>query len=281
MFRGERQPLPRSDYDGGGHPQGPQETKRIPFSFIERPIVGIRPARCVDGREDPQSLLGPQMPAGSIHVILIDAIYKGYNVTPKTLETGFTQLRHSGYKPGLHRGHHNDPQKNISDCGAADRAQLIFAVAQGHREKILERLRPVYAQHADLLGPITMLETAYEKIKAYDQKKITITGEKLVATAENLGANVEKVAGNHCERIAFINLKPGITFDTKTANNQGWQAFNVDVIEVMKQAIVFGIDPFFAAAVSLPFYVATKMVLVEKYGIAQEPQPGLPVKLHR
>lgn len=262
-------------------PTVPQEAPNEPLSFIEKALSGVEPGRCVDGRPAHKSMQGPQMPGGTFHIVLIDAIDKGKNLTEEPLKNGFEQLDRTGYKPGLHRGHHKHPENNISDCGAADKAKLILTVAQENRAEIIERLRPLYASEGNVLGPIDMLEVAYSKIAKYNPERITITGEQLITKAEELGAFVEEVEGEHGERKAFVNFKKSTSFDTQRANEMGWQAFNLDLAEVIDQAKTLGVDPQIAAATSLVIYVATEMVLVEKYGVAQEHQPPLSVEVYK
>lgn len=251
------------------------------YLFIEKNINQEDPDRCVDGRAAYDSLQGAQMPGGTIHLVLIRAIDQGTIFDKEAIVDSFKKLTAAYYVPGAHRGHHKNAGENLSDCGAADKIELILTVAKQNRDEIIKRLRPLYRQYGDLLGSVEIFDKAYKKISEFDLDNIKLKAEVLIEQAEKSGAKVEDVEGNHAERKVFVNLKKGVTFDTKKANEQGWQAFNLDLREVMDKAEVLGVNPKIAAAMSLVLYTATEMVLVEKYGIDLERKLALPVEVYK
>ena len=110
------------------------------------------------------------------------------------------------------------------------------------------------------------LSEVYDKLEKYSASKIVLGGEDLVTLAFECGANVEDVESEHQEKIAYVNLVSGTTFDTKEANSKGWQAFNLDIWSCVEQATALGVEKNFALFASLILYAATEVVLVEQKG---------------
>ena len=70
-------------------------------------------------------------------------------------------------------------------------------------------------------------------------------------------------------------MKPKTTLDTVSLNQQGSQAFNLDVWALGEQAETFGIPKDFSILTSLTLYSATEIELVENKG-----KPALNVEIH-
>jgi len=281
----------------------PKKEIGIP-EFLETPNTGS--ARCVDGRPDFEiAEKGPQMLGGSLHPILLRAIYTNQSFNESFVKEGITELQTLGFKVGIHRGdlhthtekisqHHagktHEPQttknneKSKSGCGAADETDKIIAKAIEQKAEITRRLKETYEANIETFGGFAsgfakpfeqILAETYEKIGQFGPEKIKITGEETIITAEKAGAAVENLEGNHAERVAYVNLKKNITYDTNESNKQGIQAFNLDLLEAVEQAEALGVDKEFAIAASLILYQATEMVLVEEKG-----KNPLPILLH-
>ncbi len=244
----------------------PSETTRFPLPFIEKPLEGNEPARCVDGRASLESPQGPQMLGGSLLPVFIKAIATDTEFNGKNIQSGFATLQNRGFTTGVHRGGH--AHDDISDCGFADKMLVILGTAVDNQAEIRRRLTDAVDNHS--------LDEAYLRLDNYSEKNIKITGEALIQSAQQAGAAVETVQGDHSEEVAFVNLKPRVTFDTQAANQRGQQGFNLDLLEAVNQAEALGIDRDFAKALSLILYQVTEMVLVE-----QKSNPPLPVIIHR
>lgn len=247
--------------------------------FVETVVDEGDPARCVDGRPDPNSLQGPQMPGGSIFPVLIDAVVNNMTMNNYQVITGLGLLRSSDFPVGVHRDDHHH-EGISSGCGFADQMPAIVALAVDQRADIINRMQTVYETNraffeSQAIDLPTIIQEAYAVLKQYDPNKIKVVGEQLVAMGEKQGS-AETVTGDHGESIAFINFKKGITLDTKTFNQQGHQGFNLDLWAAVEQsAKTFGVKRDLAAGLSLILYQATEMQLVEKKGKA-----ALPVVLH-
>jgi len=245
----------------------------LAMQFIEKPLKGTEPPRCVDGRQDPNSSEGPQILGGSLHPLVIFAIAKGLDFDKYFLKRGLNKLRKEGYALGIHRGAHQERGKGISDCGFADRLRDIMATAINQADEIKQRLTSLYRDNN--INPFS-LEGTYRILDKYSPEKVKLFGETLITTAEQLGALSETVQGNHNEKVAFVNLKESVTFDTRTADLQNRQAFNLDLPVARRQGESLGVDPLLARDLSLILYQATEMVLVESKG-----KPPLPVIIHK
>lgn len=115
-----------------------ESEKTMHITFIEKQLNGNEPARCVDGRPSTGSEQGPQMLGGSLHPMVLAAIFTGSDIDKDFLSTNLTKLQKAGFKTGAHRGSH--AHGDASDCGAADRLKDILATAVEKRELITSRL---------------------------------------------------------------------------------------------------------------------------------------------
>lgn len=255
-----------------------KETEMLP-TFIENPLSGNEPPRCVDGRPSPRSEQGPQMLGGSLHPVVLAAIYDNLPIDSGTVAKEIKNLQEAGVKTGAHRGQHAHGE--ASDCGFADRLQDILKVAVEKRDEILRRLQLTYQQNRDKLEdynlpvPEDLIGQAYDKIETYSPDWIKTTGEKLVNRIETSGSTIETVQGDHAETVTFVNIKNGTTMDTLAVNRQHQQGFNLDLLEAVRQAKLLGVGEDFSIPASLILYQATEMVLVEDKG-----KPALPVQIH-
>lgn len=241
--------------------------------FMERPLEGTEPARCVDGRACSKSPEGPQMLGGSLHPLVLKTLYTNSELNESTIRKDLGILKEKGFSPGAHRGSHQDTEHGVCDCGFCDRLDEIITTAQEKEEEIKERLKPLMDQNG--LNS-TLLSPAYDRIRHFSLEKIKSRGEPLLLEELTNGAICEIVEGEHAEEIAFVNLKEGTTFDTKKANEIGHQAFNLDLWIAAEQSQALGVTPNFAIPASLILYQATEMVLVENKG-----KSPLPVVVHR
>lgn len=247
--------------------------KKVTVPFREKALTGDEPARCVDGRPNPDSIQGPQLLSGSLHPLLLSAIATGQYFNQYFVQKGLQTLETKGFKTGSHRGSHKDGTAGKSDCGAADQLPNILRTAIEKEAEITKRFTPIYNEYGLNLS---RLPSVFDKIKNYGTTYINITGEPLVHAIEQTGAVVETVQGDHVEEVAYINLKPQTTFDTKAANAEGQQGFNLDLWAAIEQSKALGVDPEFATHASLILYMATEIVLVEQKG-----NTSLPLAIHQ
>lgn len=277
-FRKRRRPFFRSKYEYNMVKEAVKEMGTLP-TYREKPIIGVKPPRCVDGRESEDSKSGPQMLGGTTHVILLDAIYNDKDFDEETVSTDIATLQSAGFETGAHRGSHAHGES--SDCGFADKLKEILQKAIDKRQEITKRLFEAFEANKANLGDLqnlpieALINDAYDKITAYSQDKIKITGEDLVRKIESSNSKVETAQGEHAEQIAFLNIKPGTTLDTNNLNQQGEQGFNLDINEPIKEGTTFNIPQGFILSASVIFYQATEMVLVEDKG-----KPALSVQIH-
>lgn len=247
--------------------------------FLELKITGYEAPWCVDGRPDNDSEKGPQILGGSLHPVVLAAVWFNEELDRNFLSSAFSTLRDNGYGIGVHCGSHRHGEN--SDCGFADNLPAVFQKVSDKRQTIMERLLDVYSENADALGIdddetfANMLENAFDLLTNYDTENFQLTGETLIKTAEAEGAAVVNLEGDHQEQVAFVNMKPDVTFDTNQSNTNGCQAFNLDLPVAVEQAATLGVDDNFAIAASLILYQATEMVLVEDKG-----KRALQVALH-
>lgn len=256
--------------------QNMDTTRQVP-PFIESELRPELPARCVDGREAPESLLGPELLGGSIHPILLSAITEGAVFDKPFVLGQAKKLTEAGIKLGAHRGSHYDPAENRSDCGFADRPVDIMKTALTDREAITEALKAFYEQYSDSLPEnlTSVVADGFNVLGGYSLDNIQLSGDELVKTIEEAGGTIENVKGEHQEEAAYVDIKKGVTFDTKRSNEGSRQAFNLDIMEAVNQAHVLGVDPNVALGLSTVLYAATEKVLVEQKG-----KPALPIVLH-
>lgn len=249
-------------------------------SYLEIEVSGTEPTWCVDGRPDYTKQKGPQMLGAILHPILLAAVEKNIPFNKEFVCTAVHNLQDAGYTPGVHRGSHKHPELGSCDCGFADKMLTIIQTALQQREEITKRLNVIYNDHEKTIGKFDktfaeIIADAYDRLAHYSTTNLALTGEELLHTVEDEGATVEDVQGDHGEEVAFVNLKKNTTFDTNKANQEGRQAFNLDLWAVIEEAEKISVSPLFALGASLILYIATEMVLVENKG-----KPPLPVVLH-
>jgi hypothetical protein len=238
------------------------------MTYPEKTLDGSEPSRCIDGRPDPESPQGPQMPGGFVFPLLLKAINENDYFDGAAIERGLDQLRKSGFVIGTHRGSHRNPESGKSDCAFIDNLGLIIRNAKEQKEKIIEKLKNTKGINTDTL------DASYEAILNYDLSKIVISGEKLVKCSEDNKANIENLEGIHQEQVAFVNTKEDTTLDTQEINKLGKQAFNLDQWAVVRQgkAIIANIKEAALKDQALIIYQSILMVLGK---------PDLPIMLHR
>lgn len=245
-----------------------QESPERPFMkrFIEKNVVKRDHTRCVDGRPDKTVLTekGPQMLGGTLHPIIVSVLEKNISFNPETVSSKAQQLKDAGYGIGVHRDNHHH-EGITCGCGFCDKLPAIITTVKKQKEEILSRMKTLLGE-----GDIyTTVEKAFPIIEQFQDENIKNTGEPIIEAAKAAGAAVEIVEGDHKEAVAFVNLKPGKTFDTNQANAEGWQAFNLDLWAAVEQAQALGVNKEFAQGASIILYVATEIVLVEQNGKPQ------------
>lgn len=253
------------------------EMKNLP-AFIEKKTTIGEPPRCVDGRPSTHSEQGPQTLGGSLHPILLAAIFQNADFDENMVTNSLASLHGSGLKTGAHRGAH--AHNGASDCGFADRMKDVLATAVSKRDLITERLQQIVQANQDKLdlNPPSfakLLDLAFEKIGSYSPEKIKITGAPLVRIVEDTNSKIETVVGDHAEEVAFVNVKEDTTLDTIDLNGQGHQAFNLDLPTAIDHAKRLDVPEEFTIPSSLILLLATEIVLVEDKG-----KPALPVEVH-
>jgi len=246
--------------------------------FIEIILAGNLPPRCVDGRPAADTARGPQMLGGSLHPILLHAIFFDEDFDTDSVSTSAGKLQQAGFKIGAHRG---EPSHGGSGCGFADQLPSILATVIANQALISERLVSIYNENrkhleSAVLPPFRqMLTTAFDKIEKYNPDRIKITGDALIKKLEENSATIETVQKDHFEEVAFVNTKREVTLDTIALNQQGKQAFNLDMTQVNLQSESIGVPMGFTIPVSMILYMATEMVLVEQKG-----KSPLPIEIH-
>lgn len=250
------------------------------LKYPETEVGDSVPAQCVDGRHDKTADDGPQMLGGSLHPVLLWAISGSLPYNTENVSTGLRELKAKGFGIGVHideHSEHADPSENKSGCGFADKMRIVFQKAIDQEEEIRRRIKSVYEQNKEKMGEIdidSVLDETYNRFKEFGVGKIETVGKNLIdlASNEEHNAQVVKMVGDHLEQACFVNLAEGKTLAVREFNNQGNQAFNLDLWMAVKQAKALGVDTNFAIGASLALYVATEMVLVE-----DKNNPALPV----
>lgn len=222
---------------------------------------------CVDGRGFDGTADIPQMLGGSIHPLILLALFNNTAFTKEFVCNNAESLVEAGYTLGGHRGAHANAEQGKSDCGFSDNLAIIVEKAQSSSEEILSSLVEILGSEAQ-----DGLSQAFEKIQKYDSSQVKIFGEDLIALLEELDAHIYDLHGDHHEKVAFVNLVKGTSFDTVAADQNHEQAFNLDLWLVLEQSEVLQIDEDFAKYASLILYAATKTVLVTDKG-----KPDIPV----
>jgi hypothetical protein len=243
------------------------------MDFVGKMLKGTEPARCVDGRPDPKSPQGVQMLGGSLHPIAVTAIILNKNFDNDYIVKSLNELISAGHKLGVHWGAHKHEDK--SDCGFADRLNYILQTAKNNEKEILKRLTEIYTANGI---DASSLSKSYKYISGYSLDKIMVIGKDLIDLSIKNQAAFENLQGDHGEQTAFVNLKENTTLDTQSLNNQGKQAFNLDLWAAISQtqALNKTADVNLIRDLSLILYMATEMVLVEQKG-----KPSLPVILNK
>ena len=247
------------------------ENNEKPPDFKEILLSGVEPAWCVDGRCDNTIENGPQMLGGSLHSVVLSAIATNSVFDQEYVDKNLLELHQNGFRLGVHRGSHKHPEDGTCDCGFADKLPAIIQKAKDQRVEITRRLMDVYRENGEAIGLSEsefsqVIENAYKSIEEFDLENIQVKGEKLVSIGEGNGAVAENLEGDHGETVCFVNLKENTTLDTIGMNEQGTQAFNLDLWMAMKQSESLGVSKDLAMGGSLILYQATEMVLVEDNG---------------
>ncbi len=274
-----------------------QETQTKP-TFYETEVDPKRdPVGCVDGRADSNYEKWVQMLGGSLHPIYLAAFFYDRPLNDELLSESLPQLASRGFTIGFHRGAHRKEEEGRSDCGAADRVKDILTKIRDSRQEIMQRLLSAVNQMTPeqktiLLNIAGFSETGavdlevflneiIDRLVKYDIGKVHLTGESLISAAEEvcrqqgIAYTTQNLEADHAEQAVFINLKEGVTFDTREANRSAQQAFNLDLPIAVEQAEALGVERRFATLASLVIYQATEMVLVEDKG-----KKALPVIVH-
>jgi hypothetical protein len=230
------------------------------FPFVEVDAKKTPPF-CVDGRAgqvDGKKIGAyPQMLGGSLMSSVLEWLINRPNDNlEKVLAKVFEKLKEEGYPLGVHTSTHAHEGK--SDCGFADNLGNILITFKNRFYEIKGIIGQVGVNFSD-----EVWQKIKDRLKQIDSNRLP-TGEQLVKQAEDLGAVKQVLAGEHGEKAAIVNLVPQTTLDTD--NNQGHQAFNLDLWLVNKIADKFGWEKDLAQALSLGLYLATEMVLVEGKG---------------
>jgi len=219
------------------------------------------------------------MLGGTLHPIVLSVIFHNTEINDETIAGSAGLLKRNDIKTGAHRGSHK--HESSSDCGFADRLKDILKAAVEKRTLITGRLQEIYKANNVKFEPLGLppfdhlIDKAYEKLEAYREDMVKITGEKLISVIENTESTTETVNGSHSEQVAFINLKKDTTLDTNGLNAQGYQAFNQDLMHAVDKAKLLGVPGEFSVPASLILYLATEIVLVEDKG-----KPALSVRIH-
>lgn len=245
--------------------------------FIESELTPELPDRCVDGRPDPESQLGPQLLGGSIHPMLLSSITTGAVFDRPFVLAQAKKLVAARVPLGAHRGSHKNPEENKADCGVADRTADIIKTAVTDKDAITQDLGDFYQQYSAELPENfrEIVEDGFGVLANYSTDNLQIGGEDLVKTIEEAGGAIEDVKKEHAEDAGYVNIKKGVTFNTTSSNENFKQAFNLDIMEAVKQAHILGVDSNIALGLSAVLYAATERVLVRQNG-----KPALPLVLH-
>jgi hypothetical protein len=251
-----------------------KEPMKEQVKFIEKTLTGDEPPRCVDGRPSDDSLQGPQFPGGSLFFSVMKSIIENDDISEATIKNDLETLG-SLFPVGVHRGPHKDIENGKSDCGFADKQITIIQTAKDNPDTIIGKLEKTYKENGI---DTKTLRDSFNLITNYDLAKATCTGEKQISSAESCGATSENLKDDHKEMVAFVNLKPNTTLDTRKLNEQGQQAFNLDLWAVFEQGqtLIKNVSDETLRDLALILYQATEMVLVEQKG-----KPALKVEVHK
>jgi hypothetical protein len=242
------------------------------MDFLTKNLKGAEPARCVDGRPDPNSPQGPQMLGGSLHPLVVSMILANEKFNTQAIEFKLKILKENNFVIGVHWGAHKHEDK--SDCGFADRLRDILQTAKDNQGEILKRLKNIYS--VNNIDTQT-LKNAYEFISNYGINDIEIIGKELIDFLIKNSAQIENLQGDHGEQATFVNLKSNTTLDTQKLNSQNKQAFNLDLwTAILQTKVLTEKNEDLIRDLSLILYLSTEMVLVEQKG-----KSPLPIILHK
>lgn len=214
---------------------------------------------CVDGRTFLPSSVRAQMLGGSINTLVLLAIVGNDIFDESFVRENSQKLLDAGVSLGAHRGSH--AHGGNSDCGFADRLKDIINTAKINTDAITKKINQIAITNG--LNLERELELAMNKLRSYDENKIKISANELVALFEQIGASVVEMQGDHGENACFVNLVAGTTHDTNEVKEQ---IFNLDLWEVVREGKILGIDDGLIIGLTLILYIATEMVLVEAKG---------------
>jgi hypothetical protein len=235
------------------------------MKFNQLTITGKEPAWCVDGRAPKEAVAkGPQMLGGSLHPIVLKAIFYNKPLNAGILTEGFDILRNAGFGLGVHTDEH--AHGDAVGCGFAQNLPAVFEKAQTEKDEITKRLQSVYEKNKEEFGGMDfagIISSAFEKLLSYSSNNLQLIGKSLVEEAQYQGADKTILEGEHGEQAAYVNLRKGTSYNTAEQANAGKQAFNLDLWAVVEQTRKFGLSDDFIIGASLILYQATEMVLVE------------------
>jgi hypothetical protein len=226
---------------------------------------------CVDGRHGArqtsqgESIQEPYLQAlgGSYHMATLDWLLNnnGRDNFSAYAEASFGVMQELGMNLGVHRGEHGQGEK--SDCGFADNLKKIISTLGERSGEIWDLVSTTVSNEIgrDWTKLKPQWDGLMEVVRGANIDSIP-SGNSLITTAEERGADAQQLEGSHQEIAAVVNLKPKTTLDVD--NNQKTQAFNLDLWHVIDQAERIGIDKDDAMLLSLGLYVATEMILVEE-----------------
>lgn len=241
--------------------------------FIESKTHSKLPPRCVDGRKlITPIVLGPQMLGGSLHIVILRAIFENKVMNSQFILETFERLKQAGFAIGVHRGPHQNAAENMSDCGFADKLPLILEKALREQSEIIGRITQIVQNNQQIRA---QLDNAYHTLHTFALNNVQIYGEYVIMTAQSVNGQIVELEGDHKEQVVYVNLKSDITLSTNEMNDQNLQAFNLDLWAVIEQAKVFFINRETILPLSFILYMATEMVLVEDKG-----KPALGILVH-
>lgn len=230
---------------------------------------------CVDGRDGEvefsdaaaENHLFVQALGGTLLIAVIHYIRDGGNFA-EVLGKDIKALQAAGFGCGVHRGSH--AHEDVSDCGFADNLQRIIT-------RFVEKQTDI-AQLIDAAATGVRNEMLWASVVSDARERSSQSvpsGETMIASCKENGANLQTLVADHAEIAAIVNLSPNTTFNTQRVVEAGLQAFNLDLWYVLEQAKILELDTDYVTHAALGLYVATEMVLVE-----DKKQIRLPILIH-
>lgn len=186
-------------------------------------------ARCIDGRspEEGANPLAPNSAGGTETLFVADDLTTKRFASPDgTTAGGYNNLvaaLKDKYVVGGHTGSHAHDQ--MSDCGANDKLDLIYAYMANHGD--------VLRDFATKLG-IEISDDDHNLIVGNATARTQFSaGAELLATLKQNARQefVDNLHGNHNEVVAAVNMRKGTTLDRDALAAEfgpNYQAFNVD-----------------------------------------------------